>query len=135
MAYADLNQRQRAFIDAITSGPTRGNGKQSAIAAGYSAKTAEITASKLLRVPKVREARREKLERTEADADFTREDALRKLIAIAEEGASDRIPALKLMGQWQGWEAAKKHEVDATVKTVDDALAERAPADDFKRVR
>lgn len=46
-----LNPRQQVFADAIVSGST---GKAAAIAAGYSERSAEVTASKLLRNPKVK---------------------------------------------------------------------------------
>lgn len=50
-----LNTRQRAFAEAysIPGTETYGNAKQSAIKAGYSEKSAEVTGSKLLRNAKV----------------------------------------------------------------------------------
>lgn len=59
------------------------NGKQAAIRAGYSPHSAEVTASKLLRVPKVAAAiaqgRGERAERVQVEAD----DVLRELMRIA----------------------------------------------------
>lgn len=57
------------------------NGKQAAIRAGYSPKSAEVTASKLLRVPKVAEAiaaaRNQRAERTNVSADRVVEELAR----------------------------------------------------------
>lgn len=50
-AQGKLNGRQRAFAEHYVA--NGGNGLQAAISAGYSDKGAEVTASKLLRVPKV----------------------------------------------------------------------------------
>lgn len=55
MAKEVLNSRQEAFVNAYVSDGCK-NGKQAAIAAGYASKTAEVTASKLLRLGKVKEA-------------------------------------------------------------------------------
>lgn len=51
---AKLNPRQAKFVAAYLA--NGGNGKQAAITAGYSPKSAEVAASKLLRVGKVAEA-------------------------------------------------------------------------------
>lgn len=47
-----LTEKQRRFVEAYVLDP---NGKKAAVAAGYSASGAEVTASKLLRHPKVSE--------------------------------------------------------------------------------
>jgi len=67
----ELTPRQSRFVDEYLLEP---NGRQAAIAAGYAAGSADVTASKLLRNPKVaqviaeRQARRS--ERTQVDADY-----------------------------------------------------------------
>jgi hypothetical protein len=57
-ALALLRPKQRAFVKAYTTEGqvTCGNGKQSAIKAGYSLKSAESTASEILSYPKVKSA-------------------------------------------------------------------------------
>lgn len=75
-----MNERQTRFVEAYLIDP---NGKKAAIAAGFSPKGAEVTASKLLRNPKVRRALDEAIaaraERVEVKAD----DVLRELLRLA----------------------------------------------------
>lgn len=82
-----LNARQRLFVAAYVADP---NGKQAAIKAGYSAAGAEVTASKLLRVPKVKAAVDAALGRTEKAAEVERSEILRELkrIALADIGGA-----------------------------------------------
>ena len=65
------------------------NGKQAAMRAGYSERSAEVTASKLLRNPKVQEvvaaAQTARAERVEVKAD----DVLRELLLIARTDIGD----------------------------------------------
>lgn len=51
-----LTERQRRFAEELVAGATQ---EQAAIAAGYSAKTASVIASRLLRDPKISKYRRE----------------------------------------------------------------------------
>lgn len=71
-----LNQRQQAFVREYI---IDFNGTQAAGRAGYSAKSAEVTASKLLRNPKVAAAVAEAIDarakRTEIDADWVLQNA------------------------------------------------------------
>lgn len=66
-----LNARQKAFCDAYLIEP---HGTKSAIAAGYAKGSAEVTASKLLRMPKIlkylSECKAEREEATKIDAAF-----------------------------------------------------------------
>ncbi len=63
------------------------NGTQSAIAAGYAAKSAHVTASKLLRLPKVAKAvdaaREKSVARVKEKLSVTEEQVIRGLLAIA----------------------------------------------------
>lgn len=105
-----LNLRQQRFVDAYLLDP---NGKQAAIAAGYSPKAAEVTASKMLRMGKVsaalRAARAEVSERAKVDAQWV----LEQLIGIAESAGvtiREKLRALELVG--------KHIEVSAFQETV-----------------
>lgn len=59
------------------------NGKRAAIAAGYSAKTSEVTASKMLRIPKVQAAIQEGQKAKEKLLDISKERILKELARIA----------------------------------------------------
>ncbi len=74
-AKAAAEKRRRDFAIAYTSNGR--NGKQAAIAAGFSAKTAEVTASKLLREPKVRDLVDKRTTRAEQIMALSADDALR----------------------------------------------------------
>jgi len=78
-----LTDRQRLFVEAYLLEP---NGKKAAIAAGYSAKTAEVTASKLLRQPKVAAELAKRRAITEAATGITVE---RVISELAKLGFSD----------------------------------------------
>jgi phage terminase small subunit len=83
------------------------NGKQAAIRAGYSAKTAEVQASKLLSLPKVAaEVARRQAERAKS-VQVSQDYVLQRLIIEAEregEGASHaaRVSAASLLGKHLG---------------------------------
>lgn len=97
---SDLNVKQLAFIREY---PKDLNGKQAAIRAGYSAKTAEITASRLLSHvkvgPLVAAALDARAKRTEIDADYV----LYRLAEIDRMDVSDIITddhTLKPLKEW-----------------------------------
>jgi phage terminase small subunit len=74
-------QRYALFVKAyIANG---GNGKQAAISAGYAPKNAEVTASKLLRLVKVRDAIDAHAKAAAARYDLTIENVLRETARIA----------------------------------------------------
>lgn len=91
----DLTPRQRRFALEYLREP---NGKQAAIAAGYSAKGAEVTASKLLRVPKVAafiaERAAKVAQRLELDAEYV----LRSLKNVAER-CQQAVPVMVREGR------------------------------------
>ena len=82
------NLRQEAFCENYLSDP---NGKQAAIAAGYAARSAEVTGSRLLSNAKVaariEELREERSKRTAIDADWV----LRRLAEEVEADVGDII--------------------------------------------
>jgi phage terminase small subunit len=59
------------------------NGKRAAIAAGYSAKTAEVTASKMLRIPKVQAEIQEGQKAKEKLLEVSKEKVLKEYLRIA----------------------------------------------------
>jgi phage terminase small subunit len=77
---AGLNPKQARFVAEYLVDL---NGKQAAIRAGYSPRSAEVTASKLLRVPKVAEAVRRANERRLDRVEVTADTVLRELLLIA----------------------------------------------------
>src|SRR5689334_8252324 len=74
-----LTAREAAFVAAYTA--TR-NATKSAATAGYSAKTAHVMGSKLLRKPRVSEAIRAALERITKKFEISAERTLQEMAAI-----------------------------------------------------
>ncbi len=110
----DLNDKQLRFVVEYL---TDSNGKQAAIRAGYSPKTAEVQASRLLRNAKVRaavaEGQKYFQEKTETESEWIR----RRLKEEADDRSefsthSGRIGALELLGKING-----VFEVDNRQKT------------------
>ncbi len=101
-----LNEHERKFVEGYM-GRCAGNAKQAAIGAGYSAKTAEQQASRLLRKVKVQEAIQA---RVDADPLVADREALQRLwtaIAFARKAYAkarmkDRLRASELLGKSQG---------------------------------
>lgn len=77
---SDLNDKQRAFVREYLKDS---NGKQAAIRAGYSAKTAEAKASALLRIVKVREALEKAVQSMEERIGLSVERVLKEAMKIA----------------------------------------------------
>lgn len=71
-----------------------GNGKRSAISAGYSAKTAESKGSQLLRIVKVRKRLEELREERKKDSEITEEYLLNNLKEVSER-CMQRIPVME----------------------------------------
>ena len=79
-----------------------GNGTQSAVAAGYSERSAHVTASRLLRVANVAAAIEAERGRLRERSDLRTDDVIRGLRQIAEDDSaknSDRIRAYELLGK------------------------------------
>ncbi len=76
----ELNAKQLRFVDEYLIDL---NGKQAAIRAGYSAKTAEVQASRLLSLAKVSMAVEVKRKELAHDLGITRERVLKEIAAIA----------------------------------------------------
>lgn len=90
-----LNEQQRRFVVEYLVDL---NGKQAAIRAGYSPKSAEVTASKLLTHPKVAEEIRKAAERREQRTGITADVVLSEFLRIARvdiSGAFDENGDLK----------------------------------------
>ncbi len=108
---ADLNPRQRAFINAYV-GEANGNGTKAAITAGYSEATACQIASQLLRRTDVREAVSARLDKHDLRTDAI----LRRLGKLAHSEpekpptAQDIISASKVILQVNGALQAKQQQ-------------------------
>jgi len=82
-----MDIRRERFVDAYLA---TGIGKEAALAAGYSAARADVTASELLRVPEVAESIRERRQRLAEAAGVRAEDAIRGILEVARTSRSDR---------------------------------------------
>ena len=114
----ELNYKQKAFVDAYD-----GNGKETAIAVGYSPKTAEQTASRLLRMVKVRKALEERSARENKDTIATRvqrQELWTKMMNDPEIRSSDRLKASELLGRSEAdFTDRKEIEVDQRFSEVE----------------
>lgn len=110
-----LSPKQRAFVTEYLKDH---NGTQAAIRAGYSVKTANEQAARLLVNVSIKDAIQEAQSKAEKRAILTYGRALEILAEIAETAnrEGDRIAAINQTGKFEGWEAAKNINVDATVK-------------------
>ena len=114
----ELNYKQKSFVDAYD-----GNGKETAIAVGYSPKTAEQTASRLLRMVKVRKALEERSARENKDTIATRvqrQELWTKMMNDPEIRSSDRLKASELLGRSEAdFTDRKEIEVDQRFSEVE----------------
>lgn len=110
-----LSPKQRAFVTEYLKDH---NGTQAAIRAGYSVKTANVQSTQLLTKLNIKDAIKSVQNKAEKRAILTYERALEILAEIAETAnrEGDRIAAINQTGKFAGWEAAKKLDVDATVR-------------------
>lgn len=94
---AELNERQKRFVDEYMIDP---NATQAAIRAGYSAKTAAETASRLLTNVKVSEEIERRRKALAVRSGVTPERVLQELAAIAFSDAGDfaQVTRVKLPG-------------------------------------
>jgi len=128
-----INDRQAKFVREYVIDH---NGKQAAIRAGYSSRSAEVTASKLLSIAKVRAAVDAALmviaKKTETEAEWVR----RRLKEEADDFSklsshSGRIRALELVGKINGvfeLDNAQKSEVDGFAREKLKEMRERLSA-------
>lgn len=103
------------------------NGKRAAIAAGYSEKGAEVTASKLLTNPKVKAAVQEGQKRLAEKTETTSEKIRRRLWEESEDYSefathSGRIRALELLakinGEFEKDNSQKASPLDSLLKSL-----------------
>ncbi len=105
-----LSPKQSRFIKEYMANGF--NGKVAAITAGYSKHTAEVQASKMLRIPKLAKALEKAKARLEAKQDFSRDRLMNLVLEQAlydGEGATHgaRVSALGLLGKWTGLDIVK----------------------------
>ena len=99
----ELSPQQAAFVQVWL---IDGNGKQAAIRAGYSPRTAEAQASRLLRSVKVRTAIKHLRQETEQRLELTKDDAIKGLHGIAtSDSANDsvKVTAWMSIARIMGW--------------------------------
>lgn len=95
-----LNARQRAFVEAYC-----GNATEAALQAGYSEKTARITAAKLLSKGNIQEALKEREDKRIASLIATREERQRfwtTLMRDEDRKEVDRLKASELLAKSEG---------------------------------
>lgn len=124
VAQFNLKQQQAVFIEQYL---LRSNGTQAAIAAGYSERTAESQASRLLRNAKVATAvewgRKELSKATDVTREWLIGQAKEVLDSAKAEGAhTAAIGAIKEIGILSG-ERVEKSERDLNINTHEDRLA------------
>jgi phage terminase small subunit len=83
-----LTPRQQRFVEEYLVDL---NGKQAAIRAGYSPKTAEVTASQNLRIPKVQAAITAAQARRSQRTEITQDTVLRELAVLAQSDIRDYV--------------------------------------------
>jgi phage terminase small subunit len=101
-----LTPRQAAFVREYVKD---NNGKQAAIRAGYSEKGAEVQASELLRIPKVRRALGLKLKKAELTAEWVLKRLRMEAKGRPDSTAGARVQALNSIAKIQGY-VTEKHE-------------------------
>lgn len=93
MSGGKLTPRQARFVEEYQRDR---NGTQAAIRSGYSAKTAEASASRMLRNVKVSEAIKEADQARAERLQITADEILERAWKIAQSDDRDRVPALAL---------------------------------------
>ena len=105
--------RYAAFVRAFVSNGH--NGRQAAIAAGYSAKTAHVTSAKLLNIPSIRDQIAELTDKTATAAEITIADTLREAKAILQSDVTayfDEKGDVKPIHEWTAAMAAAVSSVE-----------------------
>lgn len=106
-----LSEKERRFVDAYL-GKAAGNGKQAAIAAGYSARSAEVTGSRLIRKANVvAELEKRRLSLVKASiADATeRREIMTSMLRDKEGHPLARLKATDILNKMDGV-YIQKHE-------------------------
>ena len=118
---SELTPKQAAFVREYAVDK---NGKQAAIRAGYSPKTAEAQASRLLSYAKVRAAvdaaLKEVAEKTETEAEWVRRRLKEEATDYSATAShSARVRALELLGKINGiFEADNKQRTDPLAEAI-----------------
>jgi phage terminase small subunit len=97
-----VNHRQTRFINEYAADP---NGTQAAITAGYAESSAHVTATRLLKNPKIQKALRTLQTKTADKVELTHQYVLEGLMGIATDTDatnSARVRAYELLGKHQG---------------------------------
>lgn len=130
-----LNARQRAFVLAYTSGPTRGNATRSAEAAGYTGddETLNVTGSRMLRNALVAAEVTRIAEATRLPAEMSAAECRELLSKHAREAktAKDAAAVATVLGKMNGWHSSTlRHEGSEgkpiehrVVVSIEDAVA------------
>jgi phage terminase small subunit len=116
-----LTLKQQAFCEAYLAS---GNGTRSAIAAGYSAKTAYVTSSKNLKNANIRQYLNSRLTERQDKAIASSNEILEYLTKLMRGQipgvyTSQKIQAAELLGKYYGlWEGKGATQTDVKIKVV-----------------
>ncbi len=117
-----MNARQAHF--ALLMGTTNLSRKQAGIDSGYSAKTAQTAASRLLQNVEVQAAIKRHKENIAAKAEWKKADAIKRLQEISLQDKPDRTTAISIAAKMlPGWNEPEKVE-DVNDSKLVDLLAE-----------
>jgi phage terminase small subunit len=127
-----ITPKQQAFIKHYMANGN--NGTKAAIAAGYSERSARVTACELLKMEKIQKrmqpAQEEQKERLELDADWII-SRLMKEAGDADNSEAARVRALELLGKVEGIFAPDKKQIETI--NGGDFLANLDLSDDDER--
>ena len=110
-----LNPRQKKFVEEYLRS---GSGKDAAVAAGYSARSAEVQASRLLKMPEIQAYRREMEQKLFDEMGISQAWIGRRLVEIVER-CMQKVPVLE-------WDHATRQKVPSGTWEFDPAGALRA---------
>lgn len=98
----NLNAKQKIFVGKLVEGATQ---KDAYLAAYGNVKNPNTSASILAKLPHVQESIQELLERKHPDLKENIGSVLNEIILNPEQRTSDRLAAIKLVGEYFGWKA------------------------------
>ena len=119
-----LAPKQRRFVKEYNANGC--NGKKAAISAGYSKNTAEVQASRMLTIVKVKNAIAKEQAKLETRLDYSRENLMNLVMAQAMydgDGATHgaRVSALNLLGKWTGLDVQQvKQDTNVAFRWIGD---------------